>query len=47
MSQPPTPPVFPDHRFKDMSFNEKLVFIGKALVFLVSGGFIFPTLWID
>ena len=47
MSEPFIPPTFPDRRFKDMSFNEKLVFLGKAMVFLVSGGFIFPTLWID
>jgi hypothetical protein len=30
-----------------MSFSEKLVFMGKALVFFLSGGFIFPTLWVD
>ena len=47
MSAAPIPPTFPDRRFKDMSFNEKLVFVGKAVVFLASGGFIFPTIWID
>jgi hypothetical protein len=30
-----------------MDGREKLRFIGKALVFFVSGGFVFPTLWID
>jgi hypothetical protein len=37
----------PDKRFADMNGSEKLRFIGKALVFFVSGGFVFPTLWID
>jgi hypothetical protein len=36
-----------DRRFKQMSGHEKLVFAGKALLFLVSGGFVFPTLWTD
>ena len=47
MSATPGDPIFPDRRFKDMSVKEKLVFIGKAAVFFVSGGFIFPTIWID
>ena len=33
--------------FKSLSFAGKLVFVSKALIFLVSGGFIFPTLWVD
>jgi hypothetical protein len=33
--------------FRDMSSREKLVFVGKATIFFVSGGFIYPTLWID
>ena len=36
-----------DRRFSDMTPGEKLRFIGKALVFLISGGFIYPTLWVD
>jgi hypothetical protein len=36
-----------EKRFADMDFSEKLRFIGKALVFFVSGGFVFPTLWVD
>ncbi|MGZ5125401.1 MAG: hypothetical protein ACXWCP_16560 [Burkholderiales bacterium] len=36
-----------DRRFKQMRVSEKLAFIGKALVFFISGGFIFPTLWVD
>jgi hypothetical protein len=36
-----------DRRFKQMNVSEKLAFIGKALVFFISGGFIFPTLWVD
>jgi hypothetical protein len=33
--------------YRDMSPHEKLVFLGKAAVFFMSGGFIYPTLWID
>jgi hypothetical protein len=36
-----------DRRFSDMNPTEKLVFLVKALVFFISGGFIFPTLWVD
>ena len=36
-----------DRRFVDMTAHERLVFIGKALVFIVSGGFIYPTIWVD
>ena len=51
MSNPPE--VSPDERplndkpFSAMTAGEKTGFICKALVFFVSGGFIFPTLWID
>jgi hypothetical protein len=37
----------PEKLFKDMSRRERVKFLGKALVFFVSGGFIFPTIWID
>ncbi len=30
-----------------MNGSEKLVFIGKVCVFLISGGFIYPTIWVD
>ena len=33
--------------YRDMSPSEKLSFITKAFVFFLSGGFIYPTLWID
>jgi len=33
--------------YRDMSGHQKLVFLGKAAVFFISGGFIFPTVWID
>ena len=33
--------------FKALSLAGKLVFVGKALIFFVSGGFVFPTLWVD
>ena len=47
MSEPQQQTPQTDKPFSAMTRNEKLVFIGKALVFLVSGGFIYPTLWID
>jgi hypothetical protein len=34
-------------RFTDMSAGQRLRFLGKALVFFISGGFVFPTMWID
>jgi hypothetical protein len=37
----------PEKLFKDMNGSEKVKFLSKALVFFVSGGFIFPTIWID
>ena len=36
-----------DRRFVDMTPKERLVFIGKAFVFIISGGFIYPTIWVD
>jgi hypothetical protein len=36
-----------DKRFSDMSSSEKLGFLGKALIFFLSGGFVFPTMWVD
>ena len=36
-----------DRRFVDMTSRERLTFIGKAFVFIISGGFIFPTIWVD
>ena len=40
-------PPLGDKPFKAMKPREKLRFACKALIFFVSGGFIFPTLWID
>ena len=37
----------PEKSFAVMTSGEKARFIGKALVFFVSGGFIFPTMWIE
>ena len=36
-----------DRRFVDMTSRERLVFLGKAFVFIISGGFIYPTIWVD
>ena len=36
-----------DRRFVQMTSRERLVFIGKAFVFIISGGFIFPTIWVE
>ena len=33
--------------YRGMSRRQKLVFLGKAAVFFISGGFIYPTVWID
>ena len=33
--------------FSDMDGGQKLVFIGKVFVFLISGGFAFPTIFAD
>ena len=41
------PPALNDRRFTDMTGGEKVAFIGKAIVFFASGGFIYPTLWVD
>ena len=36
-----------DRPFSEMNPREKVVFLVKMVVFFVSGGFIFPTLWVD
>ena len=36
-----------DKPFSAMTGGQKMSFIAKAFVFFVSGGFIFPTLWVD
>ena len=33
--------------FRQLTWREKLLFIGKAAVFVVSGGFVFATMWTD
>ena len=48
MSETPAlPEALDDRRFSDMNSSEKLVFVGKAIVFFLSGGFIYPTMWVD
>ena len=34
-------------RFSAMTGSEKFRFVCKAFVFFVSGGFVYPTLWVD
>ena len=34
-------------RFSELTWPERMRFLTKALVFFASGGFIFPTIWID
>ena len=34
-------------KFSDMNGSEKLVYLGKVIVFIVSFGFAFPTLFSD
>ena len=33
--------------FRNMSTREKLSFVGKSLLFVLTMGFVFPTLWVD
>jgi hypothetical protein len=37
----------PEKLFREMNRGEKVMFLGKALVFFASGGFLYPTIWID
>jgi hypothetical protein len=32
-------------KFIDMTAGEKVVFLGKSLVFILTFGFAFPTIW--
>ena len=41
-----TPPAT-GKKFANMSAGEKVVFIGKSFVFLLTAGFAFPTIWSD
>jgi hypothetical protein len=34
-------------RYSELTGGEKFRFVCKALVFFVSGGFVYPTLWAD
>lgn len=34
-------------RFSELTGGEKFRFVCKAFVFFVSGGFVYPTLWVD
>ncbi len=40
-------PDAPSKTFKQLSGREKMVFVGKLMVFLVSFGFAFPLLLTD
>jgi hypothetical protein len=39
--------VATDHKFRDMSGGQKIVFVCKLVVFLCTFGFVFPTLLTD
>jgi hypothetical protein len=45
MTKAKTPAV--EILYRDMTRQQKFAFIGKACVFFMSGGFIYPTIWID
>ena len=48
MSEPArTPTTLNIRRFTDLTAKEKVAFVAKALVFFASGGFVYPTLWVD
>ena len=36
-----------DKPFSAMTGSEKVSFISKVFVFLVSGGFIYPSVWVE
>ena len=40
-------PVEPPKKFRDMTGRQKVRFVGKVMVFVISFGFIFPTLLVD
>lgn len=42
-----TPGVVKERLYKDMSGAQKVAFLAKAFVFFISGGFVYPTLWVD
>jgi hypothetical protein len=33
--------------FSRMSFGEKLTFLGKVIVMLITGGFVFPNVFVE
>jgi hypothetical protein len=33
--------------FRDLTSDQKLAFVGKAFVFFITGGFVYPTMWVD
>ena len=45
MASPKVSPEQPKKSFSAMTFTEKLAFLGKAVLFLVTGGFAYPTLF--
>lgn len=47
MSHTPSQNPETGKRFNTMAPREKLAFIGKAFVFFLSGGFVYPTMWTD
>lgn len=34
-------------KFKDMSGGERVVFLVKSIIFILTSGFAFPTIWSD
>ena len=40
-------PIPHSKSFADMEGSEKAVFVGKVFVFLITGGFAFPTIFAD
>ncbi len=39
--------LVPSKKFGDMNGIEKITFVGKAFVFFLSSGFIFPSMFSD
>ena len=44
---PAAPATGGGKKFKVMTIGEKLVFIGKSIIFVLTSGFAFPRIWTD
>ena len=45
--QQSAPRPLTDKHFVDMSVSEKFAWLGKALIMLCTGGFVFPNIFVE